>query len=109
MLVRTDLNPEQIIVQASHACFDAGRFFMPSLPGEDANGRTHPNFVLIGVPDEETLLQEAMKIMAFGVDARIFVEPDLDGQSTALATEPISGDQRRFFRKYRLLKMKGQS
>jgi hypothetical protein len=90
---------EQIAVQVGHACFEAGRHF--SQPGD-----IHPNFVICGVPDESTLLQEYLKIRGLGICAKMFLESDIGQQFTALATEPVSADQRRYFRFYKLYKSK---
>jgi hypothetical protein len=101
VFVRTDLTPEQICVQAAHACFDAGRFYC------DKN-QHHPNFVLCGVVDESSLLKINQETRQQGIRTRIFLESDLGHEFTALATEPVSVGQRRFFRSHKLLKLKGK-
>lgn len=59
--------------------------------------------MLLHVPDEFSLQLAARNLNKHGIAYRAFAEPDLDGQTTALATEPLRGDARKHFRKYRLL------
>ena len=63
----------------------------------------------VEVSDEEALIEANASIRAGGISTRIFVESDIGNQHTALATEIVSGVQRRFFRNYKLLKLKGKS
>jgi hypothetical protein len=62
------------------------------------------SFVVCAVPDEAALRQAAAVCSLNGIRQYLFIEPDLDNQATAFATEPISGDQRRAFRKLPLWK-----
>jgi hypothetical protein len=62
-----------------------------------------------GVVDEESLLQVQKDTEQVGISTRIFVESDIGDQHTALATEIVSGGQRRFFRSYKLLSLKDKS
>lgn len=39
-----------------------------------------------------------------GIRQYLFTEEDLEGQATAFATEPISGEKRRAFKKFQLWK-----
>jgi hypothetical protein len=83
-------------VQACHAVAEATRAFWPT-------DQAHPNFVVCGVDDEASLLTFQSVLTRAGIRYRLFVEPDLDGRATALATEPIAGSARRHFRRCRLL------
>lgn len=85
------------MVQAIHAAHDAGRFFCS--PDDDV-----PSVVLCSCPDEVELLQTAAKLEARGIRFTLFREPDIDNQATALATEPLSGNVRKFFSKWKLWK-----
>lgn len=64
----------------------------------------HPHFVILAVPDEPSLLRAQQRLKAKGVRLRLFVEPDLADQPTALATEPVRGPTRRLFRPYPLFR-----
>ena len=96
VLVRKDLSTPQISVQACHACIEACRSFI-------TNTSDHPHLVLLGVKGEQQLYNSARKLDKAGVQYRIFTEPDRNGEATALATEPIFGEQRHLFRSYRCL------
>jgi hypothetical protein len=62
--------------------------------------------VLLGVQGEEQLLDAFRRISESGIRCIPFREPDIGNQLTAIATEPIVGDSRRSFKKYRLLSLK---
>lgn len=96
MLVRKDLTPSQQAVQACHAAIEVARKHIS--PDEE-----HPHLVLCGVGSEIQLSNAYSKLKAHGVVVEPFYEADLDGQLTAIASEPIFGEQRRLFRRYNLL------
>jgi hypothetical protein len=96
VLVRQDLSPGQQVVQACHAVAES----VSSFPSSE-NAR--PHLVVCGVPNELALRQTLERILGHGVRCRSFLEPDLEHQMTAWATEPISGTARRLFRRFRLL------
>ena len=75
---------------------EATRFYPPP------NGII-PNLVVLGVANEQELLKAKSKLEKSGIKHEIFVEPDIGNQHTAIATEPIFGEQRRLFRNYRCL------
>jgi hypothetical protein len=84
------------VVQACHASLEAARAFLPS-------HAEHPFLVVCGVRDERRLGLCRDRLGRAGIRFRAFHEPDLGGQLTALATEPLRGPQRHFFRDYQLL------
>jgi hypothetical protein len=94
VLVRKDLSVPQRAVQSAHAAIEASRAFLN--PGDE-----HPHLVILTVKNEHKLkmISEQLK-----VKFRVFIEPDIGNQLTAIATEPISGETRDFFRKFQLLK-----
>jgi hypothetical protein len=96
VLVRRDLSFPYQAVQSAHAAIEAARQFIP--PSYE-----HPHLVLLGVSGEQELLSAARDINHVGIDCKIFREEDIGNQATALATECISGRQRRFFSGYKLL------
>ena len=97
MLVRADLTTEQQLVQAVHAAHNAGL---------DFPAPKHLSVVVCSVPDEESLYQAAEHIYLRGIQLTLFSEPDLSGQATALATEPVCLRQRRIFSRYPLWRSK---
>lgn len=64
----------------------------------------HPNFVVCGMKDEAALKKALLKIENQGIRCAVFQESDLENQATALATEPVYGEERRLFRNFKLLK-----
>ena len=98
VFVRCDMPPTQIAVQACHACIDVARTLFPHYEGV-------PFLVLCGLRNEKQLVDAFDRTKNLGIECQKFSEPDLDNQVTAFATGLISGDDRRLFRKYRLLKI----
>ena len=66
-----------------------------------------PHLILCEVPNENDLLEAAQHIKPH-ITIYLFYEPDLNNQLTAIATEPITGIQRQYFRKFKLLNLKGE-
>jgi hypothetical protein len=84
------------VVQACHAGLEASRQFLP--PGSD-----HPHLVLCGVASEQRLLAAADFLFRRNIRFHLFHEPDRANEATALATEPLSGDERRLMERFRCL------
>jgi hypothetical protein len=95
IFVRQDLTLPQQIVQASHAAHEAGHDF------GKADGSTH--IVLIGIPSQAKLLATADHLDSHKIPYKMFFEPDYDTGYTAIATQPLFGDQRTPLRKFRLM------
>lgn len=100
VFVRKDIPLADQLVQSSHACLEAGRAFLPP---------PHTNVVLLAVENETSLLKALEDIVP--IKYEVFFEPDPidDGSKnsmgyTAACTEPISGDQKRLFRKFKMWK-----
>ena len=96
--VRRDLSFPQQVVQVIHAILECSRNSLIPSDGE------HPYVVVLGVRNEEQLINALRRISGFGIKCKPFFESDLDGQMTAFATEPVSGDSRRHFQKYQCLR-----
>lgn len=60
--------------------------------------------MICSVPSEAALIEAQVLCTQNGIREYLFIESDLGDQPTALATEPISGDKRRAFRKFPLWK-----
>lgn len=96
IFVRQDISQEQQAVQAAHATYCAGVKFAPKEPEE-----TH--FVLVGVENEEALNEISEFLTSKGTEFVSFVEPDLANSITAIATERMKENQKRFLRRYKKL------
>lgn len=62
------------------------------------------HLVVCSVKNEQALHKARDQLKEAGINFVTFEEPDIGNEMTALATEPISGDKRLFFKKYQLLK-----
>lgn len=86
--------------QAAHAAHEAGiRFGDPHCVS---------SIVVCPVDNEHELLKAQWRIARKGIRMYVFREPDIGGQATALATEPIAAGLRKVFSKYRLWLPDGQ-
>ena len=81
------------IVQVGHACLEAGRRFEPA-------GDCH--LVILTVADQIEMAQGIDRLAAINLQCAAFYEPDDNLGLTAICTEPISDQRRRFFRHYLL-------
>jgi len=95
IFIREDLSGPQRIVQAAHAAHEAGQEF-----GKH-DGSTH--IVLIGMPTQDKLLKTAEHLEMHEIDFKMFYEPDYDTGYTAIATQPLFGDQRKPLKRFSLL------
>lgn len=93
MFIRRDIPIADQIVQASHATLEAGRRF---------DWEDHTHMVILGINNEEELLQALERTREHGIEYELFFEPDDNMGYTAACTEPISGKDRNVFRKYNL-------
>lgn len=95
VLVRTDLELHQQLVQSSHAAFESGLRWHS--PDEEVS-----SLIVLEVPHKAALLRAARKLTAKGVDHHVFFEPDFDMGESALATRPLVGEERRALAGYPL-------
>ena len=86
-------------MQASHATFQCGKFFPRCRDPSEVD-----NLIVIGVPDEEHLLDAHRYVESLGIKAVLFREPDMGDQATALCTEAMGREQKRNFRRFKLWK-----
>jgi len=86
LFVRTDLSKPQQIVQTAHA--------VDELNKELGEFTDRTNFmVLCPAFDEWELFDISDYLKHLGIKFHLFYEPDIEGY-TAIATEPLIGDQR---------------
>ena len=83
--------------QAAHAAHESGIHL--SWKSSDIS-----SIVVCSVSDERSLLRAASRLNRDSVRAVLFREPDMKGQATALATEPLCGKRRRVLARYKLWK-----
>ena len=97
VLVRTDLSLPQQLCQAAHAAHESGRHLADRTSAVSS-------IVLCALPSERTLLDARERLEFLGLRTVLFREPDLGGQATALATEPLEPSRRSMLSRYPLWK-----
>ena len=96
LFVRYDLSPEQTVIQTNHATFEMAYTLPQSVD------LTTPSLVLIGVPDKKALKKVISKLRLNSIEFSVFDEPDDDLGLTAVATVPLTEDQRVVLQNYKL-------
>ncbi len=97
VLVRQDLPEKHRPVQAVHATIEASRRGL--IPSDSE----HPYLVVLAVPSEADLDRMMATLQLAKIRHTPYCEPDFGGRMTALATAPVSHEQRRHFRRWPLL------
>lgn len=121
IFVRQDMTPEQQMVQATHIVEAVTKDMIFShILSLDAENRgllsseymvaKFPtcNHVLVGVKDTTELENIARELSEHHIPWISFSEPDMNMELTALATWPMSRDEKRFLRSQKLLKITQQ-
>lgn len=96
VFVRQDLSNEQQLVQAAHATLVLGNKLK-----RDVN---ELYFTVIGIPQLIDFRKVMNDLNTHGTQYETFYEPDQGNTLTAIATHPISKDQRGILKDYKLLK-----
>lgn len=96
VIVRKDLSDPQKAVQGTHAAIEATKKF-------NLSKDEHPSVIYLRVKNEYQLKKAVRELMEAGINLTIFSEPDVDYEITAITTEVLSGKDRDFLKKYRLL------
>lgn len=98
VFVRTDLPIEQVLVQSNHASYEAGLAF-------DNHGTEPSSLIVLSFPTKEAL-EEAYTTLTKNTSTKFvkFYEPDWDYGFTAFASEPVTADERKQFRQYKLFR-----
>lgn len=98
--IRKDLPIHAQIVQASHAALEMGL----KIEGERKPKQTS-FLIMLEAKDERQLLDIAGFLDEQNIDHHMFFEPDQPiASNTSICTEPIYGDQRKLFKKFKLWK-----
>lgn len=95
VFVLNSLSGPQKVVQACHVMLDACRFF--ELKDE------RYNIILVAAKSRPKLDSIIMEAQAAGIRTMYFVEPDMEYEMTAVATEPLTDEQKKVFARYKLL------
>lgn len=94
--MRRDLSGPQQIVQACHAAIESVRHTL-SLDDE------HPSVITLNVKNEAQLNKILKRLAADGIEHYPFYEPDRGNELTAIASGPMTGNNRKPFKKYNLV------
>lgn len=88
--IRKDIPIHAQIIQTAHACL------------QSAAPKTVNSIVLFEVKNEEHLIKTNEYLKSRGIKTYIFFEPDYDTGYTAIATEPLHGEDRTIMSRFRL-------
>lgn len=89
-------------VQACHACLELACQKATCTwlsPGDE-----HPRLVLLGEKSEQRLRLILYQLRQRRIACAPFYEPDRDNELTAIATVPLRGDDRKFFKRFQCLR-----
>lgn len=89
--------PQQT-VQSCHAVIEATKAF-----GYEKLVK-HPSVIILSVEDETALHKARLSLVNNKIQHVHFYEPDIGNELTAIATKAVWGDDRKIFRKYKLMK-----
>lgn len=92
--LRKDLPGVVRAIQLGHACMELGKMLDSEEP--------IANLILFEVQNEQELVRASSWLEDVGVKFHMFHEPDYDTGYTAIACEPLSGDQRVPFSGFKL-------
>lgn len=95
VIVRRDLSNAQKAVQAGHALIESSRHFIKK---DDM----HPSVIICEVKSEHKL-KMVMEELNGKINYKEFREPDKNNEITAIASEPLYGDQRKIFARFQLI------
>lgn len=97
VLVRTDMELSNIIVQSAHAAYESGLAYK--------NHADRTSIIILQVKDELRLREAYNALQRDGVECTIYKENTLGLGYTAIGTEALTADQRKLLKKYKLLKV----
>ena len=103
LFTRQDISPEQQVVQTAHAAMKLGYLAHDNMVPLDPD---NTYFTVVGVRNEEALYAVVKLLNKFEYSFEVFVEPDIGGQVTSIATYPINENNRGPLLAFNLLKMK---
>ncbi len=95
MFVRQDIPTEHQVVQSCHAVYHLATTYQPD--------SGIPNIIAIGIPDLAALKRVETKLQNHHIPHFSWSEPDYDFGFTAIATAPLTEEQKVVLANYRLL------
>lgn len=99
VIVRTDLSPEQITVQSTHAAIE-----QVGKGDQDYGDLKMLHLIVLGVKNERELIKAMFDMKQKEIEFSYFIEPDMSGSEiTAIASCVVSGEEREAFSGYELL------
>lgn len=101
MISRQDISLPAQAVQSGHALYEASQLFY-------SKKDNHPHFVFTHVKDERELFYWLSKLERHDIRHISWREPDMFNELTAIVTEPVYGEDRRFFKKLKLMREKNE-
>lgn len=97
VLVRTDMELQNIIVQSTHAAYESGLAFK--------NDAARTTIIVLEVKSEDHLKGVYKELQKAGVSCIMYQEQTLGLGYTAIGTVALTSDQRKLLKKYKLLKV----
>ena len=96
VIVRNDLSTAQKAVQGTHAAIEYYK---------NKSINYHPSVIYIIVKDEKKLKKVAEDLLEEGINFTVFREPmePFGNEMTAIYTEPLEGEKRRYLQKFQLM------
>lgn len=97
VITRKDLSIPQQTVQSGHALIESTKLFCNKLS-------THPSIIVCTVKNEDKLNDAIKYLHDNKIKFCTFREPDIGDELTAIATEPLYGDDRKIMNKFQLMR-----
>lgn len=97
VVVRTDLDLKDIIVQTAHAAYESGKEF--------DNDAERTSLIVLEVSDENALLTAKSYIEQHGIKCTVYEERSKQLGYTAIGTEALLPDSREAMKVFKLLKV----
>jgi len=88
--IRKDIPIHAQIIQTAHACLQSDK------------PKTVNSIILFEVKNEEHLIKTNEYLQGRGLKTYMFFEPDYDMGYTAIATEPLQGEDRTIMSRFRM-------
>lgn len=101
VFTRKDIPLHAQIVQSNHATLEMGLKL-----NEEKKPKQTSFLILLEAKDKNSLYNYKEFLEEHGIDHHMFYEPDYDMGHTAICTEPVYGDQKELFKKFKLWKHK---
>lgn len=97
IIVRNDLSNAQKAVQGTHVAIEVARNSMDKQ-------QEHPSVIYVIVRNEQKLINISKELLDNDIEIKVFREPDIDNEMTAIATVPLIGSKRDCLKRFQLLK-----